>query len=91
MWCTMDSLSLSLVILVFFIPLLAFFATVKQNDSEDAAQPAKTLPHEHLHAGFARLQRPRSRSESRVRDCAPVLRQNVAVTRLMRLEGMPLI
>lgn len=86
MWCTMDALSLSLVILVVFIPLLAFFATTRQAVTEEMS-PAKTYECDALHASFSRLQRPRVRAES----LAPVLRQNVAVARLMRMEGMPLI
>jgi hypothetical protein len=84
----MDALSLSLVILVLFFPLLAFFATTKQNAVE-AAPSVKVNEslRETLHPSISLLQRPRTRSES----CAPVLRQNVAVARLMRMEAMPLI
>jgi hypothetical protein len=86
----MDSLSLSLMILVLFIPLLAFFATAKWN-THDSAPDATQQVKETLHSDFLtnRLQRARSRSVSR--DYAPVLRQNVAVARLMRMEGKPLI
>ena len=91
-WCTMDSLSLSLVILVLFIPLLTFFATSKWNTNDSTPHAAAKEPvRDTLHSDFLtnRLQRPRSRSVSR--DYAPVLRQNVAVARLMRMEGAPLI
>ena len=82
----MDALSLSLVILVLFVPLLAFFATTKQ-DAMEGGQTIKSNENDVLHPSFSRLQRPRTRYES----CAPVLRQNVAVARLMRMEAMPLI
>ena len=83
----MDALSLSLVILVLFIPLLAFFATTKQEPME-GGQTVNANKGETLHPSLSRLpvQRPRARAES----CAPILRQNVAVARLMRMEAMPL-
>jgi hypothetical protein len=89
----MDALSLSLVILVFFIPLLAFFATAKWDVHDSGPEVAHTVTlKETLHSDFItnRLQRPRSRSAAR-EYYAPVLRQNVAVARLMRMEGAPLI
>ena len=82
----MDALSLSLVILVLFIPLLAFFATTKQEPIE-GVQTVNANEGETLHPSLSRLQRPRARVES----YAPVLRQNVAVARLMRIKAMPLI
>lgn len=84
----MDAISLSLVILVLFIPLLAFFATAhwseRNSECEQQTEPKVPGPPPLL-ADFIRLQRPRSKSVSR--DYAPVLRQNVAVARLMRMEG----
>lgn len=90
--CTMDSLSLSLMILVLFVPLLAFFATAKWNTHDSAPDAAaKQTVRDTLRSDFLtnRLQRAGSRSVSG--DYAPVLRQNVAVARLMRMEGAPLI
>ena len=87
----MDSLSLSLVILVFFVPLLVFFATVRLGAGEEA--PDNGSEREERCESFARLQRPRPRLDARwqaqVRESMPVLRQNVAVARLMRMEGTP--
>ena len=87
----MDALSLSLIILVLFIPLLAFFATTKC-DVHGPEVAHTVTSRETLHSDFItnRLQRPRSRSAAR-EYYAPVLRQNVAVARLMRMEGAPLI
>jgi hypothetical protein len=90
-WCTMDSLSLSLVILVLFIPLLVFFTTAKwgAHNEGDLHLAATEQVKETLHTQCIRMQRSRSRSLSR--DYSAVLRQNVAVARLMKMEGMPLI
>ncbi len=84
----MDSLSLALVILVLFLPLLAFFATVERNPRA-AQTPAEAHVYnaeETIHTDCIRLQRPRARSASR--DLPAVLRQNIAVARLMRMEGV---
>lgn len=88
----MDSLSLSLMILMLFVSLLLFFATVKWGDrNENASTPtAKSQVPEAMHSDFIRLQR-RPRSHSICRDYAPVLTQNVAVARLMRMEDSSLI
>jgi hypothetical protein len=81
----MDSLSLALVILVLFLPLLAFFATVER-DPRAAQTPAEAHAEETIHTDCIRLQRPRTRSASQ--DLPAVLRQNIAVARLMRMEGV---
>ena len=88
----MDSLSLSLMILVLFISLLVFFATVKWSDhcQSPPVPTAKSQMPEAAQADFLRLQR-RHRSTSLCRDYAPVLRQNVAVARLMRMDETSLI
>ena len=92
MWCTMDSLSLSLMILVLFVSLLIYFATVKWGDScETVSVPTvKSQVSDTVQADFLRLQR-HHRSMSVSRDYVPVLRQNVAVARLMRMEDSSLI
>ncbi len=85
-WCTMDSLTLSLVILVLFVSLVVFFATADWSvpDARPKALKAETL-------------RPRSRSQppsvsrAQMPNYSPVLRQNVAVARLMRMEGGSII
>ncbi len=81
----MDSLSLSLTILVVFVPLLVYFATAMWNEDQ-----SDTVPKDALHSAFPtrRLQCNRARPTSR--EYAPVLKQNVAVARLMRMEGASL-
>jgi hypothetical protein len=83
----MDSLSLALVVCVLFLSLVAFFSTVKWGVQEVQGQ-ARTCVHEpeQLHADCLRLQRPRPRSVPG--EFPPVLRQNVAVARLMRMDGV---
>ncbi len=83
-WCTMDALTLSLVILVLFASLVMFFATADWSErGADTHAAGKGLK--------ADVLRPRSRSipplvsRAQAQGYPPVLRQNVAVARLMRM------
>jgi len=89
----MDPLSFSLVVLVLFVPLLAYFATTQRKGPVSAPDSAPNSPGPPqppvtkgaLYSDLLRAHRSSARAVSR--ECAPVLRQNVVVARLMRVEG----
>ena len=71
----MDSLGLSLMLLVFFLPLVAYFVASSEIDVETV----EAIRASNANAG------PKS---VRVSSYHPVLRQNVAISRLMALERL---
>ncbi len=82
----MDSFSLCLVVFVVFSSMAAYFAVARQAAEAEPAAPIKqpfappSAPVHFVHADTARLQQP-----ARIH---PVLRQNVAAARLMRLDRL---
>lgn len=72
----MDSLYLALMVLTFLVPLVAYFLTCREGSDGKRAREEQTF-------NFNNLEIERNK-----RNVPPVLRQNVAITRLLQQSDL---